>query len=128
MTVVLSPIFVFGIGAQADLERARQHTRLCHIPVNVILDFFGQASDDRGFLSRSVVHACFCRIRECAQTEDGSDAKRTAKSAVDDQVEKTKIAASQKTIVDHLFDAFDVDQSGEVDCRELASGLSVRCS
>lgn len=72
------------------------------------------------------MHACFRRIR--AMVEDGtqSNEREALERGHDAGGERNDDAAAAEGVADRLFVALDVNNAGEVDLRELASGVSVR--
>lgn len=78
--------------------------------------------NDGGRLTKLAVHECFRRIR--AMMDD--EAQYTETKSLELGEGKGDGLAAAEHVMDGLFDALDVCQTGTVDFCEFASGLSVR--
>ena len=93
---------------EITLEEARRVTRLGEYEPQVAFEAFALRADNDGLLDEEAFLAAFRAILTDEHIY-----------AMDDS-ERERIEVTQK-----VFDVFDVDNSGQVDFAELASGLSV---
>lgn len=110
---------------QETLERARRDTQLCNASVALAFGVLKDALNGQGRLTRSAVHRCVRQLREPARNSDRrgeTEGLADGKGVAD---ESRHNSAAAEDVLDRLFDAFEVHDSGEVDFFEFASALSV---
>lgn len=83
------------------------------------------ALNGQGRLTRPAVHRCVRQLRETVRNKDrrGEAESLVGGKGVAGASEHNSAAA--KDVLDRLFDAFDVHNTGDVDFYEFASALSV---
>lgn len=112
---------VFGL-LQTHLDQARQCTQLYKTSFARALGICKEVVNEGGRLTRLAVHKCFRRIR--ATMDNAVQSNETKNLELVD--ERGDGVAAAERVMDGLFGALDVCQTGTVGFCEFASGLSVR--
>ncbi|CAM9219015.1 unnamed protein product [Laminaria digitata] len=108
---------------KTHLDQARQCTQLHSVSFARALGICKEVVNDGGCLTRLAVHKCFRRIRA---TMDHA-AQHNETNTLDLAEQGSDGVAAAERVMDGLFDALDVCQTGTVGFCEFASGLSTLC-